>query len=122
MVWLVTEGKRIQLGQHGNIQERVSKLATAMLLSIFPQLPALVYLGFYQEIIFPTDVVFAIILIAIIILQIVIAFFTLRRFIREKTRMFYRFCRKEAEELRKKRESEEAEVAYWSKCAMGGDS
>ena len=117
VIWLLTEVVRLQLGQHGNIQEKVSKLATSMLLSLFPQLPILIYLGSYQEIIFPSEKVFVSILIALDVVQICFALFTLRRFIKEKTRRFYRQCRKEEEDLRKRKEVEEAEVAYWSKCS-----
>lgn len=106
------------MGQSGNIQERVSKLAASMLLSFFPQLPVLLYFGYYQEIIFTADSIFSLILIILLNLELILSLITIRRFIQNKTQQFYRFCRQEADELIKVKGKEEAEVAYWSKCAF----
>ena len=118
VVWVFAEGVRLKLGQSGNTQERVSKLAGSMLLSFFPQLPALFYFGYYQEIIFTVDSMFSLVLIILLNLELILSLVTIRRFIQRKTRRFYRFCRQEAEEVIKLKEKEEAEVAYWSKCAF----
>ncbi len=115
VVWFVVEVIRLQLGGKGNCQESVSKLAASMLLTVFPQIPVSIYFGYYQEIIFPADTLFATVFIHLLIIQVVVSFLTLRRLIRDKTRRFYRFCIQEAEETKKMKDQKEAEVAYWSR-------
>lgn len=118
VIWFVVEVIRLQLGEKGNCEESVSKLAASMLLTVFPQIPVSIYFGYYQEIIFPADTLFASVLINLLIIQVVVSFLTLRRLIRDKTRRFYRFCIQEAEEAKKLKDQKEAEVAYWSKYAV----
>lgn len=75
-------------------------------------------MGYYQEILFPADSLFVTIMIVLLIVQMVISFITMRRFIQDKTRRFYKFCREETKELSKAKQKEEAEIAYWSKYAF----
>lgn len=53
--WVVVEPIRLSLGFSGNLTEKVPSLATYLLMTIFPQLPLIVYLGFLQGVTFPID-------------------------------------------------------------------
>jgi hypothetical protein len=107
---------RLQLGNVGNRNGHVSKLAMSQLLSFFPQLPALVYFGFYQEIKFTADFenIVAYILLLLLALEVIFGVITTRRFIKNEKRHFYNCCRNGAEITQKWKENNEAEIAYWS--------
>ena len=118
VIWAFAESARLKLGQTGNSQESVSKISSSILISFFPQLPLLFFFGFFQEITFHTDKVIVSIMIALVFIQLVLAFKTTKIFIRDKTQQFYRSCRQESIEYLYSKEKEEAEVAYFSKCAF----
>ena len=54
-LWVVIEPIRLSLGFSGNLTEKVPNLATYLLMTVFPQLPLVVYLGFLQGVTFPID-------------------------------------------------------------------
>jgi hypothetical protein len=54
-LWVVIEPIRLSLGFSGNLTEKVPNLATYLLMTVFPQLPLVVYLGYLQGVTFPID-------------------------------------------------------------------
>ena len=55
IVWAIGEAVRFHYGVCGNLKEKVPDLLTFLLVSMFPQFPIVIYLSFFQEIIFPID-------------------------------------------------------------------
>jgi len=118
VIWVAIEFVRLNSGRIANIEERVSKLAASSMLSIFPQVPILVYIGYFQEIVFPADCIFSICMLLLMVVEFIFCFQMLRRLIKMKTLSFYRDCIEEASQMRDKQLKEEADVAYWSRRKM----
>jgi hypothetical protein len=55
IIWVLAEIVRFYYGFRGNLREKVPDLLTYLLVSVFPQIPLVIYLGFFQEILFPID-------------------------------------------------------------------
>jgi transmembrane protein 17 len=47
-LWCACELLRLRLGYHGNLREKVPELSAFWLISVFPQLPLVVYLSYAQ--------------------------------------------------------------------------
>lgn len=67
--WILVEIIRIRYGMSGNLREKVPDLLTYLLISVFPQLPLVLYLAFFQEICFPVDPVMGVIMLIILVCQ-----------------------------------------------------
>ena len=67
-----------------------------MLVSIFPQLPCLIFMTFYQEHLFPFDKAAGWLMLAMLAGELVFGWQTMRRMIRRQTEEFYRSCNAEA--------------------------
>ena len=65
---------------------QVPQLATYLLISLFPQLPFIIYLGYVQPVRFPVDPVLASFMIAFLV-SIFLYFF-----INDRQDHFYNFC------------------------------
>jgi hypothetical protein len=65
--WVLVEGIRIRFGMSGNLREKVPDLLTYLLISVFPQLPLVLYLAFFQEICFPVDPVMGVIMLLVLV-------------------------------------------------------
>ena len=92
VMWLVVEPLRLFLGYIGNLQERVPQMSAFLLMTIFPQIPCLVFLALFQEHIFPYDRVAGCILLSSMIIEVIVGFRSLQKLIRKSTAEFYRMC------------------------------
>ena len=115
---MLIECARLRCGRIANVEERVSKLSASILLSIFPQIPALIYIGYFQEMVFPSDRLLSLWMLILIVVELIISISVLRKLIRMKTIAFYRTCRAEALQLQSTKIKQEADAAYWTKRKM----
>ena len=115
---MLIECARLRSGRIANVEERVSKLSASVLLSIFPQIPALIYIGYFQEMVFPSDRLLSLWMLILIVVELIISISVLRKLIRMKTIAFYRTCRAEALQLQSTKIKQEADAAYWTKKKM----
>jgi hypothetical protein len=65
--WILVEFIRIYYGMSGNLREKVPDLLTYLLISVFPQLPLVLYLAFFQEISFPIDPIMGVIMLIVLV-------------------------------------------------------
>ena len=72
-IWLFVEIIRLLVGQKGILHNDLSKLATFILLSIFPQLWIAVYITFLQEIILSFDSVLGMIMLLVLLSEVILA-------------------------------------------------
>mmetsp|Transcript_20145 Transcript_20145/g.33946 ORF Transcript_20145/g.33946 Transcript_20145/m.33946 type:complete len:84 (+) Transcript_20145:290-541(+) len=79
----------------GNLREKVPDLLTYLLISVFPQLPLVLYLAFFQEISFPLDPIIGVIMLAVLVSQFYLGHSTLQQLIRTQTAQFLRLCDRE---------------------------
>ena len=91
-MWLVVEPLRLVLGYIGNLQERVPQMSAFLLMTIFPQIPCLIFLALFQEHLFPYDRAAGNILLLSMIIEVIIGFQHLQQLIRKSTAEFYRMC------------------------------
>jgi hypothetical protein len=115
LIWVVAEFVRLKSGAQANVEELVSPLAASMIMCIFPQLPALIYIGFLQEHVFPVDQSFSICIIVLTSIEFVVSFSVLRRMIRVKTAEYYSSVRQEQIYSRKTQMRKDADIVFWSR-------
>lgn len=115
ILWWFVEVLRLYVGQQGNVEEKVPSLAAFTLLSLVPQLPIVIYLGFFQEADSITDTVLASLMLVILVPEIIISHRTLRLMIKAQTEAFYQNYEHDQEQLRIEREQKEADVLYWTR-------
>lgn len=89
-IWIAAEVPRLYVGQMGVLRDKLPELAAFLLLTFFPQVFTVLYIGFLQEIIVPCDSAMGSIMLMIIMLEIVMAWKFLRNIINRQTNMFYR--------------------------------
>jgi len=85
IVWIITEMGRIYLGFAGNLLEQVPHLAGFFFLSVFPQLPILLWMVFLQEPIYEIDRILCVIQLIILIMEIIFGYWANRRIISAQT-------------------------------------
>ena len=95
-IWLVAEMSRLYVGMKGVLRDKLPEMSAFFLLSFFPQVWTVIYLGFLQEIIFPFDRVLGAIMLLVILLELVLAWRFLRSIITRQSAKFYRNLRVEA--------------------------
>jgi transmembrane protein 17 len=95
LFWVVAEVCRLLCGYLGNLQEKVPETSAFLVISLFPQLPALIYLTLLQEHAYPFDRIFGWLLLVQLGLEFVIGTNSLRKMIRHQTAQFYRLCQEE---------------------------
>lgn len=93
--WAVAETARLYLGHTGNLHDRVPLLSAFLLITIFPQIPCIIYLSYYQELVFPVDSSAGSLMVAIIGLEVLLGCGALRSLIRRRTASFFESCRTE---------------------------
>lgn len=91
-VWCVFEVVRLYYGISGNMTEKVPELATFILLTIFPQMPFMIYFAYVQPVLFPVDPILGTFMLIALVIQIYFGFLTLVRQIRSQTSQFMRLC------------------------------
>ena len=108
-MWLTVEAPRIYLGLYGNAHEQVPKLAASLLLTVFPQIPIVIYFGFCQEITFPCEPIVSSIMLVMLCSQVALCFVTLKQIFREKSMYFLIECQEDATRMREKHNKKEME-------------
>jgi hypothetical protein len=119
LIFVAGEFVRLRMGAQANLEESVSHLAASMVICIFPQIPALIYMGYLQEHIYLADRWFSIFIFVGITLEFVVSFSVLRKMIRVKTIEYYRALRQEQMRSREDQMKQNADVVYWSRKKSG---
>lgn len=96
-IWVLVEAIRLWLGFSGNLRERVPELAAFVLLTVFPQIPIMLLLGFIAVDRVPADAVTAAPQIVFLVLEAVVSFRTVRALMRKQTAEFFRACQTDVE-------------------------
>lgn len=91
-VWFVFEVVRLYYGISGNMTEKVPELATYVLITIFPQIPFMVYFAYVQPVLFPVDPILGTFMLVYLAVQIYFGFMTIRQQIQSQTAKFMRLC------------------------------
>jgi hypothetical protein len=92
LIWSLGELIRYFYATNGNLREKVPDLLTFLLVSLFPQLPLMVYLSFFQEILFPIDILLGCLMLIGLSAQLWFGYGTLRVLIANQTAQFLRLC------------------------------
>lgn len=87
-IWLIAEITRLYVGQKGILRDKLPELAAYLMLSCFPQMFTVAYLGFLQEFTLPVDVTLGTIMITMIIMEVVLVWRWMRCIISRQTAMF----------------------------------
>ena len=90
LVWLIAEIPRLYVGQKGVLGDKLPEMTAFLLLSFFPQVWTVVYLGYLQELIFPVDSILGTAMMIFISLELVLAWRLLRTIITRQSALFYR--------------------------------
>jgi len=109
VVWALLEGVRLWLGFSGNLRERVPELAAFVLLTVFPQIPIVILLGFVAVDRVPADLVTAFPQLVFLVLEAVLAFRSVRALMRKQTAEFFRACQTDVEDSARADAAEMAE-------------
>ncbi|CAE7365445.1 tmem17a, partial [Symbiodinium sp. KB8] len=96
-IWVLVEAIRLWLGFSGNLRERVPELAAFVLLTVFPQIPIMLLLGFIAVDRVPADAVTAAPQLVFLLLEAVVSFRTVRALMRKQTAEFFRACQTDVE-------------------------
>ncbi len=91
-VWTAFEVVRLYYGISGNMMEKVPELATYVLLTIFPQMPFMIYFAYVQPVLFPVDPILGSFMLIYLVVQIYFGLITIRNQIRSQTSQFMRLC------------------------------
>ena len=102
VIWVLGELSRTYFAYTGNLKERVPQMSAFILMTIFPQLPCVLYLTFYQELIFPFDASTGLVMLIMLIIELFVGYATLHTLIQRQTAQFYRLCQEEEDEGRSK--------------------
>lgn len=94
-LWAVAEIARLWFGFSGNVNEKVPEMSAFLLVTIFPQMPALFYLTLFQEHRMPWDRICGPLQIAMLFVELVVGGRSLQNLIRRQTAQFYRLCQEE---------------------------
>jgi transmembrane protein 17 len=91
-LYLVVEPYRLYFGFSGNLREKVPDLATYLLMTVFPQVPIVIYLGYLQSVTYPVDAIMGTLVLIFLIVQFYCGVKTMQRLIRMQTSQFLRSC------------------------------
>ncbi len=100
LIWGVGEMSRTYFGYVGNLKELVPQMSAFLLTTIFPQLPCVVYLAYYQEFLMPFDLAVGSIMLGVIVVELGVGYVTLHGLIERQTSQFYRLCQEEEDAYR----------------------
>lgn len=87
--WVLAEIPRLYVGQKGVLRDTLPEMSAFLLISFFPQIWIVIYLGFLQELILPFDSVLGITMIVVITVEIVLTWRILRSLITRQYNQFY---------------------------------
>jgi hypothetical protein len=97
VVWVLAELIRLLLGFMGNLRERVPELAAFLLLTVFPQIPVVIFLSLGALNRAPIDLVAGVPQLIMLLVEAVLAYYTVRKFMRKQTAEFFRACQTDSE-------------------------
>ena len=81
---MLLEYTRLKSSRISIVEERVSKLGAAIVLIVFPQMPALIYFGYFQKISFPVERVLSQWMLTLITIELILAISLVRKLIKTK--------------------------------------
>lgn len=110
IVWTITEVGRIYLGFAGNLLEQVPHLAGFFFLSVFPQLPILLWMIFLQQPIYDIDRILFLVQLAILVLEIIFGYWANRKIISAQTLRWRIEMRRREEAISPSQEVLEADI------------
>lgn len=90
VIWAFLEPLRLYYGFSGNLKENVPSLATYLLVTLFPQMPFILYLAYIQPVLFPIDPIIGSLMVVFLVVQFVLGFAATRKIIRSQTVQFMR--------------------------------
>mmetsp|Transcript_5279 Transcript_5279/g.5778 ORF Transcript_5279/g.5778 Transcript_5279/m.5778 type:complete len:153 (+) Transcript_5279:74-532(+) len=88
VVWIFTEPIRLYYGFTGNLKESVPHLSTYLLMTVFPQLPMVIYLAYFQVLRLPIDAVVGSLMVIFLALQFYFGVTTIRTVMKNQTAQF----------------------------------
>lgn len=91
-LWCFTEMTRIALGYIGNMMENVPMIAAFLLLTIFPQLVAVLFFTFLQSPVFPFDSGSGLVMTIFLLVELFVGRKTFKELIERQTAQFVRLC------------------------------
>lgn len=94
-LWCCIEIVRIGLGYIGNLLEKVPMISAFLLLTIFPQLVAILFLTFLQDPVFPFDTAAGSMMMLFLLSELYVGRLTFRTLIERQTAQFFRLCQEE---------------------------
>eukprot|EP00753_Platysulcus_tardus_P021132 PLAT8639.1.p1 GENE.PLAT8639.1~~PLAT8639.1.p1 ORF type:complete len:288 (+),score=95.38 PLAT8639.1:177-1040(+) len=94
-LWILVEPVRLRFGYTGNRSEETTQLSAFLILSGFPQIPAVVYISWLQAQPLPIEPLLGTIQILFLLVELVLAWKTVKLFIDKQTSLFVRMCHDE---------------------------
>ncbi|CAM9738578.1 unnamed protein product, partial [Heterosigma akashiwo] len=95
LILLGSDTSRLYFAYQGNLRERIPSLIAFLMITVFPEVPVLVYLALVQELIFPFDQIMALIIIIICCMEFILGYRCVRSLIQHQTARFFRLCQEE---------------------------
>lgn len=86
--WVLVEPIRLYYGYIGNMRESVSHLSTFLLMTVFPQMPVCIFLGYLQLSRIPIDPVINSLMFIFLCIEFIIGSITIKIVIRHQTAQF----------------------------------
>mmetsp|Transcript_19780 Transcript_19780/g.32501 ORF Transcript_19780/g.32501 Transcript_19780/m.32501 type:complete len:177 (+) Transcript_19780:402-932(+) len=97
-VWASSEGFRLWFGYTGNLQEKLPQLSVFMLLSLFPQLPCLIYLLHLQELQLPFERAMSASLVVFVCFELLIGYMTIKSLVKKQTQSYFQLLVEEEQD------------------------
>ena len=94
-IWAAIEPARLYYGFSGNLRERVPELSTYLLISLFPQVPFVLYLAYVQPVQFPVDPILGSFMLVFLVFEVVLGVRAVHTQITSQTAQFMRLCEDE---------------------------
>jgi len=94
-MWFAVEVFRLWFGTLGNLQEKLPQLSVFFLLSVFPQLPCLLYLMHLQEGKLPMEQSFGSVLFVMVGVELFFAYMTIQNLVLKQTSTYSRLLDEE---------------------------
>ncbi len=90
--WTFLEPFRLYYGYKGNMKEKVPELATYLLITLFPQIPFVLYLSYVQPVKFPVDPILGSFMLLFLVIEFILGLNSVHEHIRSQTAQFMRLC------------------------------
>lgn len=99
VVWAIAEVFRLWFGYAGNVQEKVPQLSAFILVTVFPQVPCLVYLTFAQAILLPADLLFGCLQLAFCGIELYLCYGAVRVLVARQSANFFRLLQDDQDQV-----------------------